>query len=81
MRVKILKVSGPFPTVMKGGEPPVDVWAVRFIYGGADEQGGWQCEDLVNITGELTITKVKDAVKALLEAEKPHPMDGTEFEV
>jgi len=81
MKVSILKVSGPFLTVQEPDKPPVDVWTVRFVVEEAKEGSVSQREGVLNVIGKLDKAKVQAAIKALLEAEKPHPLDGESFEV
>ena len=80
MKVKIMKVLGPFEVRPEPEAKPVKVWTVHFTYGATTETGSWQREGTIEIIDPLTEKKVKDAVKAILEAAKPHPFDGTEFE-
>jgi len=80
VKVRIEKVLGPFEVKPSPEAEPVKVWSIRFIYGGATKEGSWQREGQVDVLDPLTKAKVMDAIKALLVAAAPHPLDGTEFE-
>lgn len=80
MKVKIEKVLGPFEVRPTPEAEPVKLWTIRFTYGEASETATWQREGSVDVLDPLTKTKVMDAIKALLVAAAPHPLDGTEFE-
>ena len=81
VKVKIMKVLGPFEVRPTPEAEPVKVWTISFIYGEATETESWQKEASVDVLDPLTKGKVMDAIKTLLVAAKPHPLDGIEFEV
>ena len=81
VKVKVVKVLGPFEVRPEPEAEPVKVWTVQFTYGATTETGSWQREGSVDVLDPLTEKKVKGAIKTLLVAAKPHPLDRTEFEV
>ena len=80
MKVKIVKVLGPFEMTREGEAKPVKVWTIHFIYGETGETESWQREGGVEVLAPISPAKVKAAIKAALTAAKPNPLDGMEFE-
>ena len=81
VNIKIVKVLGPFEMTREGEAKPVKVWTVHFIYGETSETESWQREGQVEVLEPITKQKVIDAIKAIMKAAAPHPLDRVEFEV
>ena len=81
VKIKIEKVLGPFEVTQEPEAKPVKVWTIQFVYGETTETESWQREGTVEVLEPLTKQKVIDAVKAIMKAAEPHPLDRMEFEV